>query len=166
MPRRKYDKEAHVAIATAYIHGRVEAQLEGFAASLGIPTRQLTERVGQLLIGTEGRSALGLQPSVRHMRREAPEAHQGTREVAVADGTHENRARVAEEAAAANVRIAKRFTITDGRRKRGKAARSAQKAYWAKMTPKQRKAEMARRMKVRMDKLAGAEIEERMKRKG
>jgi hypothetical protein len=120
----------HTEHTVAYIHGRIEAQLEGFAASLGLPARQLTVRVAALLLGPESGGLLGSENRVSSLPGASATADKATRTMAVAKRPY---------------RKARRPSL-----QRGAAA------YWAAMTPSQRSKEMQRRMKVRQSKLVAA----------
>jgi hypothetical protein len=117
----------------AYIHGRIERELEAFAATLALPPLALTARVGALLLGVE--------PGDVHHLSDVPLASgEGSGTVAEMEGAGESHGR--------------------GTRTRGQlAARSgtgsptphqvkgsvAQKKYWGDKTPEERSKEMARR---------------------
>jgi hypothetical protein len=105
-----------IEVSVAYIHGRIEAQLEAFAQSLDIPAWELAGRVGALLLGAESWSVLGTEDRVPSVSGSATERSKTARKVAVDGGTHRS---------------------------------SAQKAYWERMTPKQRRQEVRRRQRVR-----------------
>jgi hypothetical protein len=49
--QRGLTNEQRIAQRVAYIHGRIERELEAFAGSLAIPAVELTARVGALLLG-------------------------------------------------------------------------------------------------------------------
>lgn len=121
--------ERAIETSIAYIHGRVEAQLEGFAASLGILPFELTSRVASLLLFGSGGEISRNQDHLPKMRGKASKIHQTTRPVEVARGA------------------------------RGNVSRKGKKIthpYWSKLTPEERKAEMTRRMKVRVAKRKAA----------
>jgi hypothetical protein len=113
--------EESIAVQVAYIHGRIEAQLEAFANSLNIPAAQLTSRVGALLLGSQGREDMGPARRVSKLRRETAAGSCTVEPVEVAGST------------------------------RGGASnrRKGPKGYWAKLTPEQRSEEMRRRYKKR-----------------
>lgn len=58
--------------AIAYLHGRIEKEIEGFAQSLGVPTEILTSRLADLLraSGARGENQMSLVrlPSQQHQR--------------------------------------------------------------------------------------------------
>jgi hypothetical protein len=113
--------------ALAYLHGRLEAQLEAFATSWGIPITELTARLATLLLTTASRRELGANDTVSTLLRATAEGNPTVESMAMDGNSH---------------RIA-----------RGKRAQSAIKkpskmrAYWAAMTKEQRRAEIMRRMK-------------------
>ncbi len=73
----------------AYIHGRIEAQLEGFAASLGVPPVELTRRVGELLAGSmAGRESLGSSDFLSDLRRESTRLSKSLAAQAVASDSY------------------------------------------------------------------------------
>lgn len=72
----------------AYLHGRIEAQLEAFAASLNIPSYELTNRVATLLlVSPQGR----VEDPMPDMRRETTKARNSIRKVAVARRARKSR---------------------------------------------------------------------------
>lgn len=106
----------------AYICGRIEAQLEGFAQSLGLPPAQLTTRVATLLLSMSGGLILGPKDRVSDMPRKTTKKYK--------------------------VRSSK---VAVARRTPSKTSAGI-KAYWAKMTAEERSAEMTRRSKVKLSK--------------
>lgn len=125
MKRRKEDAEdsKNFEVSIAYIHGRLEAQIEAFAQSLGIPARFLTNRLGTLLLVPEGGEVLRVADHLPVVRRKTAKRSKAVAKVAVVS------------------------------RPRSKASSSGKgpRAYWAAMTPKQRSVEMKRRMSIRDD---------------
>jgi hypothetical protein len=118
---RKHEVE-NLAVPIAYIHGRLEAQIEGFAASLDVSAGELAERLGELLLSGSGREGLGADDRLPKLRRKAGAGGKGVESVEVAGGTSSGGAH---------------------------AGKGGVKGYWDAMTPKQRKAEMQRRLKLR-----------------
>jgi hypothetical protein len=114
-------EEDNLAVQIAYIHGRIEAQLESFAQSLNIPSSQLASRVGALLLGAQGGEIVGPARGVSKLRREAAAGSSSVEPVEMAGGTR------------------------GGAQNRSKGP----KGYWAKLTPEQRSEEMRRRYKKR-----------------
>lgn len=143
----------------AYIHGRIESQLEGFASSLDLPARELTQRVGALLIGLPSGEPMGFTQRVRDVRSDAA-ARDEEQPLAVDGRTRPN----------ARWRTKSGQLMTPAQRKREAArrlaarragARDAQadathankpisgtKSYWARMSPEQRSREVKRRLAV------------------
>lgn len=54
---------------TAYICGRIEAQLEGYADSAQIPRRVLTGNVGAFLLSASGRKQMGVTDTMPPLPR-------------------------------------------------------------------------------------------------
>lgn len=113
-------------IISAYIHGRIEAQIEAFAETLNIPKSQLTNRLGTLLLSNP-------QPrdenSMRILRRKTAKTHKPVRKVAVDSNARKN------------------STRKTASRKVGRPKKKV--GYWASMTPEQRSEEMKRRLNIR-----------------
>jgi hypothetical protein len=65
--KRSIHDEQELRERTAYIHGRIERELEAFASSLAIPAMELTQRVGRLLLGEGPR----VENHLPHVRLEA-----------------------------------------------------------------------------------------------
>jgi hypothetical protein len=128
---RKHEVE-NFEIQIAYIHGRIEAQIEGFAASLGVSAAELAGRLGELLLGAQGGERLGVDDRLPKLRGKAGAGGQGVESVALAGGTSGERAQQAKSG------------HLDG------VSAGGVKAYWAKMTPAARRKEMRRRLKKRL----------------
>ena len=115
----------------AYIHGRIEREIEAFATALSLPPMALTSRLGALL--------LGIPEGHDHSLPDVPvEAGPGSRVLAEVEGARQSHGGVART----------RRQLAAGKRT-GKAApdkvSEGQKKYWADMTPEERSKEMARR---------------------
>ena len=128
--RRKHD-ENQIALGVAYIHGRVEAQLERFADAMGISTLELTERLVEALRP----AAADNLPGVRQTARSKRDAFLAALEVVEPAHGHGARSEDERTGHAAKARAVK--------------ARGSQLSYWAKFTPAQRKKEWARRLRKR-----------------
>lgn len=124
--RRKNVSE--IDTLAGYIFGKLEGQISTIAASRGLPTSELTSRVGNLFL-TEGRGFGNPMPSVR---QKAPGKRSSVEPVEMGHGTQGNKTQ-------------KRKHSTETR----KAISDARKSYWSKMTVAERKAEVARRMAKR-----------------
>lgn len=116
------NEEENIAVQIAYIHGRIEAQLESFAQSLNIPASQLTSRVGALLLGSQGGEIVGSSRGVSKLRRETSAGDSSVEPLEVASST----------------------------RSRASNRKKGVKGYWAKLTPEQRSDEMKKRYKNRI----------------
>ena len=127
--RRKHD-ENQIALGVAYIHGRVEAQLERFADAMGISTLELTERLVEALRPAAADNLPGVRQTAGP-KRDALAA------VEVAESAHGHGAR-GEGKRAGHVAKA-----------RAVKARAGQQRYWDKFTPAERKKEWARRLRKR-----------------
>jgi hypothetical protein len=115
--------------AIAYLHGKIETQLEFYSNAAGLDARMVTARVGALLSGaghgTDGGVPVRMEPAPGRGRGEA---------VADVEGGEQPHGRGAPHRAAQGRKGAKA----------GKAV-SGIKAYWAAMTPEERAKEVARR---------------------
>lgn len=109
-------------IAIAYSWGRVEKEIENLALALNVPKSQLTRGVGNHLCASQGWVLLGPEHHVPDVQRARAERSKAVEPVAVAERAHRPETR-------------QRKVVSGG--------------YWAKMSPKQRKAEMARRVAKR-----------------
>jgi hypothetical protein len=107
-------------VQVAYLHGRIEAEIERFASSMGISPLELTERLVELLL-PPGKRAGNRLPV---LQSNSPARRSPVAKVEVAVEPH-------------------------GRRPQNRevGATSAIKKYWQKMTREQRSAEVRRRMK-------------------
>lgn len=121
--------ERQIEVGIAYIHGRIEAQIENFAFAIGIPARELAERVGALLLSPPGGKVLGTKNSVSSLLGPSPIKRKSPRKMAVASDSHSGLSH-------------KGTKITH--------------PYWSKLTPEERKAEMKRRRKVTLQKQKAA----------
>lgn len=126
---RGKSQKNEIARQIAYVHGRIEhkvqvfdsrlkQEVEAFADSIGAPRELFTEGVGQLLPAV---GQWGSNP-VPRMRVSAPKGIKLGRPVEATGHTQEH----------------PKPSVTKPNK---------QKFYWAKMTPEQRSAEMARRRK-------------------
>ena len=121
--------------AIAYLHGKIEAELNYLALAAGLDARMVTARVGALLSG----AGYGAESSLP-MRMEPAHGRAGAgKPVADVEGRQQPHGRGASHRAA------------KGRRKGTKAGKAVSgiKAYWTAMTPEQRSKEMARRQRKR-----------------
>lgn len=110
----------------AYLHGRIEAQLEAFAGSLGVPPSELTSRVAALLLALPSGSLLRTEDNMPSLRRKTTRAYK----------KRLSKVEVASRPSGPAPPVRKRRT-------------SSIKSYWERMTPKERQAEMARRVAKR-----------------
>jgi hypothetical protein len=79
-----------IEIGAAYLHGRIEAQLEIYATSMGVPSFELTNRVAALLLtGSQGST----ENSMPDMRGEATETRQALRKMEMAGRPSKGRPR-------------------------------------------------------------------------
>lgn len=113
----------------AYIHGRIDQQIEIYAQSLGIPAAVLAERLATLLHPSGARSTSSVSP----LRGDTTEAREAVAAVEVAVRPHGKKA-------------------SGGVSKQ----KSGIQAYWASMTPAQRTAETKRRAAKRLENLKKA----------
>ena len=110
----------HDEVKVAYLHGRLEAEIERFASSMGISPLELTERLVELLLPQGKRSGHRL-PVLQH---DSPARRVPVAKVEVAVEPHGSRPQDRES-----------------------KPTSAIQAYWQNMTEAQRSAEMRRRMR-------------------
>lgn len=75
-------------IKVAYIHGRIEAQIEAFADSAGIPAPELASRVGSLLCGAASGEVLGTEHRVPALPGQTAKGSKAVAKVALDGGTH------------------------------------------------------------------------------
>ena len=114
--------------AIAYLHGKIEAELNYLALAAGLDARMVTARVGALLSGAWQRAESGLP-----MRMESAYGRAGaSKSLADVEGGKQPHGHGAPHRAASKKRAKKLVGI---------------KAYWAAMTPEQRSAEMAKRLR-------------------
>lgn len=148
----RFDNAAQIA----YIHGRIESQLEGFASSLNLPARELTQRVGALLIGLPSGEPMGFTQRVRDVRSDAA-ARDEEQPLAVDGRTRPNtRWRTksgqlmtpAQRKREAKRRLAARAGQAGAVGQASTKPISGPKSYWARMSPEQRSREVKRRMAV------------------
>lgn len=129
--------------AAHYLHGRLEQQIESFASQYDLPSDELVSRVGLLLAGdflAEHTVALHRVDLEEELQQKAAEAFQEFFQ-------SQHAAKKKEEKAAKKPHLVAKT----------KASSSAgNKDYWAKLSPLQRKREVARRKKVSVAKKAAA----------
>jgi hypothetical protein len=132
--RRKHD-ESHqpgsVEVGLAYIHGRLEAQVEIFATALGVPTIELAERMGSLLSSPARGSVLGSLDPLPNLRRGATADDPVSRPLALASGSHGQPSRKVKHQI-----------------DRGVKTTRAHNSGWEALSPEDRKREMKRRRLV------------------
>jgi hypothetical protein len=117
--------------AIAYLHGKIEAELNYLALAAGLDASMVAARVGALLCGAWQRAESGLP-----MRMESAYGRAGaSKSLADVEGGKQPHGHGAPHRAAS--------------KKRSKAGKkvSGIRAYWAAMTPEQRSAEMAKRLR-------------------
>jgi hypothetical protein len=68
----------------AYLHGRLEVQIESAANSIGIPFHELAGRLGSLLLTSSGRQVLGAPDNMPTLRGETTGDRTTVAKVAVA----------------------------------------------------------------------------------
>jgi hypothetical protein len=129
-------KEATLS-SLAYIHGRLEAQIEIFATALGVPTVELAQRMGSLLSPPARGPLLGTDHRMPDLRQASTQGNRVSRPLALAGRTHGRSARQSSSHA--------RSVKTAG-----------PKNYWDKLTAEERAAEMARRVRKRKTKTTRA----------
>jgi hypothetical protein len=106
----------------SYIHGRVDKELESFAAALGISENFLKERIGSYLL----KMGTGLEGDMSGMRSKTSQNDRVVEPMARVKHAHRNR------------------TSSKKVRASNKKLGAATKRYWAAMTPEQRSKEMKR----------------------
>lgn len=119
-----YGETVEVRETVGRITGRIESQLQGYAASEGIPQDKLTKWVGALLLGVSSGEVFRTEDSVR-LRSKTTKTSKGSRSVEV-----HGKLRKASAPKKPNRTI---------------------KQYWAAMTPEQRSKEMKKRFLKRKD---------------
>jgi len=83
----RINENESLAVQIAYIHGRIEAQLEAFAQSLGLPTADLTGRMGSLLLYPQGGEIVGLARGVPKLRSKTAAGSKAVEPMAVVSGS-------------------------------------------------------------------------------
>jgi hypothetical protein len=117
----------------AYVHGRIDKELETFAASLGVQASYLSERIAALLLsqGQRMESPLSSMRLEALSSRQSVESVEGTLHAHRASTRHSSKARAgSDKARKAKVKLETLSPI---------------QKYWAKFTPLQRKRMMAKR---------------------
>jgi hypothetical protein len=128
MHERKLKASTREAIA--HLHGRLEIQIEYYAAGIGITAAELSNELGSLLLLS---STGSVSDRMRVLREKTPGLLQGSAEMEVGSRTRKGRPR-------------KKLGRPVGSKTK---KMSGIKAYWNAMTEEQRKAEMKRRGLVR-----------------
>lgn len=132
---RRLSDDQQFREAIAYLHGRIERELEAFADSVSFPKVVVTRRLGALLLGfrqgDENRLS-HLPSSGNHV-----ETRQGSSVPPKVEGTVESHGGSS----------LKQLEAAQSPSKAGENKVSAIKEYWAKMTPEERKKVMRERMK-------------------
>lgn len=118
----KYGKP-NIDLQVVYAFAHCEAWLEDYAKSASISSHELTERVGNLLLGQTSGKVLGTEHNVSTMRSRSTKGSKTLATVALDDSPR------------GQVQGVKRRST------------GAIKAYWARMTPDERSQEMRRRMR-------------------
>jgi hypothetical protein len=127
--RQEVQQQAErIAFLKGVALGHTTAWLEAFAERSEVPVETLAEGLGALFHRQKGGSVLGPGSTVPELRRQTTPAPKGRPKMAVAVGAH-----------------SKPQVRTPG---------SGPAAYWAKMTPEERRAEMMRRARKRTDLVA------------
>jgi hypothetical protein len=128
--------------AIAHLHGRLEVQIEYYAAGIGISPAELSNELGSLLLTN---STGSVSDRVRVLREKAPGLLQGSTEMEVGSRTRKGRPRgkVGRPVGSKNKKPRGVHGAFEDRNKRKRI--SGIKAYWAAMTEDQRKKEMKRR---------------------
>jgi hypothetical protein len=108
----------------AYIFGRIEIQIEGFALRMGIPAAELAGRVGALLSAPPLGQILGSGDHLPYLQQAPRERDIRMEPLALAGGAHRIEAPPAAKPSSGKARI----------------------TFWTKMTEQQRSEEMLRRL--------------------
>ena len=116
----------------AYLHGRIEHELEGFASSLGVDLKEVSTRVGAALVSSAGGQSVRGPDSLPIVRRKTTKAHKAVAKVGLRG------------------RMSRKPQGTVHHKKSGI------RQYWDRLTPKQRREEMQRRVAKRNKTLAAA----------
>jgi hypothetical protein len=109
--------------AIAYLHGRLELEIEYYCHHQGIDPLETTSFVGARLIGTPMDHVSAVLQAARAQHSAAPK-------VEVAHRAHGGRAQAAEKRTARQI-----------------ATHKVAKGYWGKLSPEERSREMRRRMR-------------------
>lgn len=164
---KTYDSNS-IEIGIAYIHGRIEAQIESLAVSIGLPAAELTYRVGTLLCAKASGPVLGFGNPVPYVRETPTVRSSAPRTLALASGTHGSAARSGAPEINSTTGLNRSGNMRGMNQKSHEAApppvaptpvataptalptkqSSTQRAYWATFTAEERRTEFARRKKV------------------
>lgn len=107
MKRRNEIDSAQIA----YIHGRIEAEIEGFAKALNISMGQLAYKVASLLLSQTNREILGTESNMSQMRRNSAKRSKTVAKVALVKRTLSEAQLKAMRANAKKARVAKLANI-------------------------------------------------------
>lgn len=121
--------DSRIREAVAYLHGRLEIEIDYYCERKGISSLEVAPLVGAALGGSPMDHMPAMHPAPRQAHPPAPEME-------VADGAHGGGAQAAKR----------------GRPRKDASGEVSQpksaSGYWAKMTPGQRSREMKRRQRV------------------
>lgn len=131
-----------IEFALAELYGGIRQQIIFFAAEIGVSANWTAERISALLSPQRA----GLQHNLPTMQLETAGIHRGLEQMEMVVHAHRGQTPVA---------ITAEPTDSEVPKSKGHLIRSAQAAYWARMTPAQRAAEMARRLSKRGNLTAG-----------
>ena len=118
--KRSREYELQVEVQAAFFAGGLIERLNNYARGVGLPASELAKRVGDALRAAADGALLGTEHRVPDLPRKTAKRSKAVEPLAVAERPRGKQAL-----------------------KRGRGATS--KSYWAKLTPKQRSAEMKRR---------------------
>jgi hypothetical protein len=128
---KPYDaKLRSIENSLAYLHGRLEAQIEAFATALGIPAIELTARMWHVLSSPPGRTILGSIDRMPDLRNPPAQGTALSRPLALDDRSRKLAARPDPSL-------------------KPKTPKKQQNNYWSKLTAAERQKEMRRRIKKR-----------------
>lgn len=140
--RRTSEDEQSLRERTAYLHGRIEREIEAFADSINVSKVELTQRLGALLLGI----GTGHGDYLSHLStgRSYMEARTGSTGTSPLESLGDTSSSSPQPEWTTTSISAGQITKGEIERKHSKIA----KGYWARMTPAQRSQEMQRRQSL------------------
>lgn len=128
---------------TLYALGYIRCWLESYSSSSTLSADELATGVATLLLGQTGRQGMGLDNRLSSLRSNSAKRSKILESLEMARRPH---GKTPKRVMSARGRAA----ISRAQKKRWRKVKGGQAAYWARMTPEQRSAEMKRRLQKRV----------------